>query len=110
IVIVSLISTLFLYAAKVTAQFQVTYGEASSDWIYSGIEKPFGLAVPGYLLAGKTNSFGNGAEDILISMTDVVGTPLRTVVYGGVGNDVAYSIKWISTNTCILTGSTESWG
>ena len=64
----------------------------------------------GYIIAGYTDSFGAGANDIWVIKTDEVGDTLWTRTYGGTANETSGSIYEISDREYILTGTTSSFG
>ncbi len=63
-------------------------GTGGNEWADCAMEVPTG----GYLICGRTGSFGNGGEDILLIRTDANGDTLWTRAYGDFANDYAYSI------------------
>ncbi len=64
----------------------------------------------GFIIAGCTNSFGAGMNDIYLIRTDYNGDTLWTKTFGGSYHDWGYSIKNIIENGFILAGTTESFG
>lgn len=82
-----------------------TYGGGNADWGRSVAQTPDG----GYILAGYTNSFGAGSDDIYLVRTDAAGDTLWTKTYGGVDYDRASSLELAGTGY-ILVGWTMSFG
>ncbi len=64
----------------------------------------------GYLLAGTTDIFGAGADDVILLKFDVLGRLLWAKTVGGTENDSAHSVQETSDGSYILTGYTESYG
>lgn len=63
-------------------------GTGGNEWGSSAIE----VATGGYLICGRTGSYGNGNEDMLLVRTDVNGDTLWTRAFGFSANDYAYSV------------------
>lgn len=63
-----------------------------------------------YLLAGITNSFGSGSDDMYLIKTDSVGDTLWTKTYGGINNDEGYSSHITFDGGYIIVGSTTTFG
>ena len=83
-----------------------TYGGAATD---------VGVAVQqtedgGYIITGRTHSFGAGVTDAWFIKTDSFGDTLWTKTYGGVGVDVLNSTQLTQDGGYISTGSTRSFG
>ena len=81
-----------------------TYGGSSGDFGISIRQTTDG----GYIIAGKTSSFGAGSQDIYLVKIDSDGDTLWTRAYGGSNIDGAYSIQQTSDGTYIVVGSTAS--
>jgi len=82
---------------------------------YGGSSNDFGLSVRqttdgGYIIAGKTSSFGAGSEDVYLVKVDSDGDTLWTRAYGGSNIDGGYSIQQTSDGNYIVVGSTASFG
>ncbi|MGB9721401.1 MAG: hypothetical protein ACPL28_08000, partial [bacterium] len=78
------------------------YGGDSFDGIYSMVK-----IANGYLLAGFTNSFGNGLHDVYLVRTDLEGNAVWTKTYGGSGYDAALGVKGTVDDGFIITGYTD---
>jgi len=63
----------------------------------------------GYVVAGWTDSFGNGRQVYLIK-TNAGGDTLWTRTFGGAGNDLGYSVQQTSDSGYIVAGTTTSFG
>jgi hypothetical protein len=83
-----------------------TYGGNDEDYGYSLKQTADG----GYIIAGKTKSFGNAAgyEDIYIIKTDASGTLQWTKTYGGTSDDAAFSVSLTTDGGYIVTGEEGS--
>jgi len=86
--------------------FERTYGGASSEIGYSVQQTQDG----GYIVGGKTKSFGAGKDDVYLIRTDSLGDTLWTRTYGGADEDRCYSLDVTQDGGFILTGSTRSFG
>ncbi len=84
-----------------------TYGGTQNDWARRIIIAPGGN---GYILAGHTNSFGNGAYDGYIVHTNWNGDTIWTKTLGGNDWDFIYSIDTTYDGNIVLCGETTSWG
>ncbi len=86
-------------------QWQKTYGGAIADEIYS--ITPYR---DGYMLAGRTYSYGAGNFDVYLIAIDYNGDTLWTRTYGGAITDGANSIKPTADGGFVVTGYTYSYG
>jgi Secretion system C-terminal sorting domain len=87
-------------------QWQKTYGGINIDQAYSIQE----TKDTGFVIAGFTNSFGNGGYDLYVIKTNRYGDTIWTRTYGGSNWDFAYSIAETADNGFIVTGGTYSFG
>lgn len=86
--------------------FQKIYGGARNDF-------PHALAPAadsGYVIAGYTNSFGNGGYDWLLTKVDKKGTGVWRKALGGTGEDILYALRKTSDGGFIACGQTKSYG
>jgi hypothetical protein len=64
----------------------------------------------GYVVAGPTNSFGAGANDMWVLKLDTGGDIQWEKTYGGPRPDVAHAIQQTSDGGYIVAGFTMSFG
>ncbi len=64
----------------------------------------------GYVVAGSTESFGSGGEDLWVVKLDSTGETEWQMTYGGEEDDVAYSVQQTADGGYIVAGSTSSYG
>lgn len=83
---------------------------------YGGTGDEMGVSVRqtsdgGYIIAGRTDSYGAGSDDVYLLRTDASGDTLWTMVYGGTGSDVGLGVQQtLSDNGYIVAGFTNSYG
>lgn len=86
--------------------WQFKYGGYLDDWGFSVKQTADG----GYIVAGWTASFGNGAEDVYLLRMDGSGALLWSATYGGNSYDDGFSIQITSDGGYIIAGRTQSYG
>ncbi len=64
----------------------------------------------GYVLAGATNSFGAGGQDILLVRLDDQGAVLWSSTFGGPGNERAEGVLLDPEDNIIVFGTTDTHG
>jgi len=64
----------------------------------------------GYIVAGRTLSFGAGNYDVYVIKTDANGDTLWTRTYGGWSNDYGYAVQQTTDGGYIVAGYTLSFG
>jgi len=83
-----------------------TYGGSSTDQAYSVQQTADG----GYIVAGRTWSFGAGYDDFYLVKTNSQGDTLWTHTYGGWSNEYANSVRQTADGGYIMAGWTWSFG
>jgi len=87
-------------------EWNQTYGGTGLDYADSVISTSDG----GYVLAGRTDSYGAGSMDMWLVKTNAVGQVEWDQTFGGIDNDAAYSVIATSDEGYVLVGRTESYG
>jgi hypothetical protein len=82
---------------------------------YGGTGYDYGLSVQqttddGYVIAGRTRSFGSGQEDVYLVKTNSNGDTLWTKTYGGEDADYGYSVQQTTDGGYVIAGYTNSSG
>ena len=83
-----------------------TYGGSGTDYCYAVEVTPDS----GFVMVGRTGSFGAGNDDMYVVRTDSHGDSLWTWTYGGPQNDWATDVKITPKGDYLITGGTESFG
>ncbi|MFN5784486.1 MAG: T9SS type A sorting domain-containing protein [Flavobacteriia bacterium] len=87
-------------------QWSKTYGKTGEDRAQCARQTSDG----GYILCGRSNSFGAGNFDATLYKTDATGNLLWTKGYGGSGDDQGWYVREIGTNSYVFCGYTVSFG
>ncbi len=82
---------------------------------YGGKDIDFGLAVlqtaeEGYIIAGMTQSYGAGKQDLWLIRTDSSGNEIWNSTFGGAGDETGFEILQTSDDGYIIVGETNSYG
>ena len=86
--------------------WEKTYGGDGVDIGYSVQQTVDG----GFIITGKTNSFGEGFTDVYLIRTNADGDTLWTKTFGGAFDDYANSVRQTADGGYIITGETFSFG
>ena len=101
IVLVTFTFLIFPSIADAQITFEKWYGGASSDVGYSVAQTSDG----GYIIAGKTDSYGAGGWDVYLIKTDSLGDTTWTKTYGGTDHEMGHSVAQTTDGGYIVVGS-----
>ncbi|HAA89563.1 MAG TPA: hypothetical protein DCE07_03145 [Peptococcaceae bacterium] len=87
-------------------EWERTYGGKGSDCGYAVLQLPDG----GYLIAGTTESFGNGSNDVYLIRANENGDRLWEKTYGGPGSDYSWTLRKTLDGGYLLAGEKEFCG
>jgi hypothetical protein len=82
---------------------------------YGGTSVDFGLFVQeatdgGFIIAGATESYGNGGRDVYLLKTDINGTEQWAQTFGGSVFDVGNCVQQTTDGGYVIVGGTNSFG
>ena len=94
-----------------------TDASGNEQWsaTFGGPENDVGLSVQqtsdgGFIIAGRTESFGAGVGDVYLIRTDASGNEQWSRTFGGPENDVGWSVQQTSDGGFVVAGGTNSFG
>ena len=87
-------------------QWNKTFGGSGEDEAWSFQQTKDG----GYILAGRTSSYGAGSYDAWLIKTDANGKEQWNKTFGGSGDEAARSVQQTKDGGYILAGYTTSYG
>ncbi len=87
-------------------EWTMGYGHTAEDSLYSVEE----CASGGFILVGRTKSYGAGNEDIWLIRTDSSGNMLWNRTFGGTGTEYGYAVTECSSGFFAIAGYTTSFG
>ncbi len=93
-----LVFTLALVVPKITFSWVKVYGGPEHGY---GVQE---TADGGYIIAGYTQSFGEGGYDIWVLKTNSSGDTVRTRTYGGENSEQCYCIQPTADDSFIIVG------
>ena len=88
-----------------TLRWQQHYGGNEDEEAFAILE-----VTNGFLIAGRTNSFGHGESDVYVVRIDTTGDTLWTRAWGGMGLDGATAMLRARDGNYVVAGYTESIG
>jgi len=95
----------FSYSQTPDILWSQTFGGSSSDFGFSGQQ----TSDEGYIIAGRTESFGEGNDAWLIK-TDAEGNEVWNQTFGGSNSDYFVDVQQTSDEGFIMAGFTDSYG
>ena len=90
-------------------------GEKEWSKVYGGKLDDYGWGVTessdgGYVIVGETYSFGQGQSDIYLLKIDSIGNQIWQSTFGGLAEDVGYSVANTNDGGFIVASQTRSYG
>ncbi|KPK72890.1 hypothetical protein AMJ87_03340 [candidate division WOR_3 bacterium SM23_60] len=113
--IVAGMSTIYGYGDQLFLVKTDANGDSIWAKAYGGTDQDYGHWVKqttdgGYIVVGRTYSYGPGLCNGWLLKTDANGDTMWTRLYGGNGEDLLYTVLPLSDGSYILVGGTDSWG
>src|SRR5690349_11366296 len=90
------------------------YGQVTFQNVYWGVDKEDGYSVQqttdgGYIIAGWTDNFGAGYNDVYVIKTNSAGDTLWTKTFGRIDYEYGYSVRQTSDGGYIISGISYSF-
>jgi hypothetical protein len=102
-------------AGNLDAYLVKTDASGNEEWskTFGGFRADYGLSVQqtsdgGYIIAGQTESYGAGYNDVWLIKTDASGDRVWDRTFGGSYDDEGYSVRQTSDGGYIVVGYTDS--
>jgi hypothetical protein len=86
--------------------WEKTFGGASGDLGYQVQQ----TTDSGYIISGRTDSFGSGGSDVYLIKTDAGGNLTWEKTFGGSSDDTGYSVQQTTDGGYIISGRTDLYG
>jgi len=102
--------SLDIFLIKTDANGNIQWAKAYGGTGYDNARSVQQTSDGGYIVAGKTGSFGAGRYDIFLIKTDANGNVQWAKTYGGTDDEEAYSVQQTSDGGYIVAGWTRSFG
>ena len=103
IVYIIFLTAIVSYAQAPDTLWTKTYGGVAND-VGNSIKQ---TSDGGYIIAGYTESFGAGQQDVWLLKTDASGDTVWTKTYGNANNDVANHVQPTADGGYIIVGMTQ---
>ena len=90
-------------------------GEKEWSNVYGGSKDDYGWGVAespdkGFVIVGETFSYGNGQSDVYLFKVDSLGNKIWENTFGGIAEDVGYSIANANDGGYVIACQTRSYG
>jgi len=106
VLLVLLVSVNKVLAEGPPVEWEKTFGGSLDDLGISVKQTMDG----GYIIAGSTNSYGAGNDDLWIIKVDFDGNDIWNNTFGGSGHDFANSVQQTTDGGYVIAGKSSSYG